>query len=110
MGRDGYAVRRSWIAAAPVAELPPRTRIEAGACPSVDRNGKNGRGIFKLLTMPLTAVAKHILISEEMLALSKPRVRPLKMVLFTYGNEAASSRLMFFGFLARNFSGTTTCS
>jgi len=40
MGKEGYASLRSWMAAPPVAELPPRMRMDVGTRPKVDVPGR----------------------------------------------------------------------
>ena len=49
-----------------MAELPPRTRIEEGACPSIDKPCRKGSGILRLLTMALTAVTKQMLLNVRL--------------------------------------------
>lgn len=44
---SGIARRRSCVAAAPSAELPPRIKTEEGVKPDVGPSFKNGSGVFK---------------------------------------------------------------
>lgn len=47
MGIDGYECRRSWIAAAPTDELPPRMRIDVGNFCKADKLGMFEIGISR---------------------------------------------------------------
>lgn len=92
------------MAAAPVAELPPRTRTEVAALPSVDRLGKKVSGTLRLSTMAQTAVTKPILSRVSSAVFSGSRMDQ------THGSDAASSSEIFLGFLATKCVCTVTHS
>jgi len=52
---SGIARRRNWIAAAQTAELPPRIRTEDGLKPVLGPEGRNGRGVRRLIPREMRA-------------------------------------------------------
>jgi hypothetical protein len=56
IGRFGSDCLSNWIAAAPTAELPPRTRIDDGTLSSDDKVRMNGKGTLRASMIALIAV------------------------------------------------------
>jgi hypothetical protein len=52
----GLRDKRSWIAAAQTAELPPKIRTEDGMKPVLGLEGRNGRGVRRLIPREMRVV------------------------------------------------------
>lgn len=61
MVADGREIRRSWIAAEPTLELPPRIRIDLGSVFADCERDRPGMGTFNPISIAAAAVRNPIL-------------------------------------------------